>query len=112
MKRISIFMILLLMGLLTACSSSSDGSIASVVFVEGKEYYGQKIVNKDQYTIHNKIGEVKYKIDKDKMPKEEFSSNTLEVGTPIYNVKENKNILLVKHSDEEYQVFSDRAIED
>jgi hypothetical protein len=33
------------------------------------------------------------------------------VGTPIYSVKEDKNILLVKLSDEKYWIFSEKAIE-
>lgn len=112
MKKFLISTMLLFTGLLVACSSNSDGATASVIFIEGKEYYGQKVVTKDEYTVNDKIGEVKHKVDKDEMPEEEFASNTLEVGTQIYNVKENENILLVEHSDDEYQVFSETAIGD
>jgi hypothetical protein len=71
----------------------------------------KKIVNKDQYPIKEEIGKVKFKVDKDSLPKQNFLSNSLEVGTPIYSVKEDKSILLMKLSDEKYWIFSEKAIE-
>jgi hypothetical protein len=110
MRKTFIYILILLIGLMAGCSNSSEGAYAAILFIDGKKYYGQKIVNKDQYTIQDEIGKVKFKVDKDTVPKQNFSSNSLEVGTPIYRVKEDKNILLVKLSEEKYQIFSEKAI--
>lgn len=111
MRKKFTYILILLIGLMAGCSNSSERAYAAILFIEGKEYYGQKIVNKDQYTIQAEIGKVKFRVDKETLPKQNFSSNSLEVGTPIYSVKEDKNILLVKLSDEKYQIFSEKTIE-
>ena len=110
MKKILINLNLSLLAfLLIACSNNSEESNAAILYLNGKELIGQKIVDSNEYTLLNKIGEIQEKIDADDKPTQELTSNALEVGTEIYTVKEGEQIYVAKLSNHQYQVFTKKS---
>lgn len=110
MKKLLINLNLLLLAfLLIACSNNSEESNAAILYLNGEELIGQKIVDSDEYTLLDKIGEVQVKTDAGVKPTQELTSNALEVGTEIYTVKEDEQIYVAKLSNHQYQVFSKNA---
>lgn len=109
MKKLLINLNLSLLAfLLIACSNNSEESNAAI-YLNGKELIGQKIVDSNEYTLLNKIGEIQEKIDADDKPTQELTSNALEVGTEIYTVKEGEQIYVAKLSNHQFQIFSKNA---
>lgn len=94
--------------LMSGCTSSTN-STASIIIIDGKEYYGQDIVATNKYTIDKEVGEIKLLVDSDTVPTKNFSSNTVKVGTKIYSVKENQNIYLIKVNSNKHQIFTHKA---
>ncbi|MBU8878831.1 hypothetical protein BGM26_07505 [Bacillus sp. FJAT-29790] len=62
---------------LTGCSNNTDGSYAGILIVDGKEYILQGDIENNEFTIGDKIGEVKKTVDADVYPKDNLSSNLL-----------------------------------
>lgn len=90
---ISLLLALVAMG---GCSSSSNGSYAGILSVNGKLYIWQGEIKDNEFTLGEKIGEVQRKVKPEVNPKENFSSNFLEVGEEIYSSKEDSRVLIVK----------------
>ncbi|WP_338754897.1 hypothetical protein [Bacillus sp. FJAT-52991] len=83
-----------------------EGSYAAIVVINGQDYIGQNIVSNDEYTIKEHIGEVKTKVDHEKRPSENWSSNVFEEGTKIYSVNERNDVFLIEVRDNEYTVLA------
>jgi hypothetical protein len=109
MIRITKILFFVAVILLTGCQqeSTEDGSIAALLRVNDKEYYLQGKVNKSDIILGEKIGEVLEKTDKTVLPKNNFSSNYLNVGVPIYYFGDNSNLLLVEKEDGTYEQFGE-----
>lgn len=116
---------LLLIGIL-GCQSKEENegkSKAILLNIDGEVFIGQKIVTGENFkisdlsealiehtniedkkvTIGEKVGTVELK--EDKYPKKNLSSNYFEVGTEIYNLNENEDILLAKTGKYEYHAL-------
>ncbi|MBA2174877.1 hypothetical protein H0266_08230 [Halobacillus locisalis] len=74
--------------------------------VNGEKYTWQGEIEKDEFTIGEKVGEVEKKVEKEVMPKTNFSSNILEVGEEIYIAAESKKVMMIKREDESYYKFT------
>jgi len=109
MLKSRIIVIMLVLAIVSGCSDNTSNSHSAIIVINGEEYYGQKTVNQHEFKIKEKIGEVKKVIDKEKVPKEDFSSNAIEKGTKIYSVEEKGDIFLIKKNDNKYQIFSKTA---
>ncbi|MGR3762919.1 hypothetical protein [Rossellomorea sp. NS-SX7] len=96
----------LLIAFMMGCQPGSEASTASVVVINGNPYYGQGTVRTGEYTLKEKIGTVQSKVDSDVMPVEDYSSNTLKVGTAVFSIEEDHEIFLIERSSHEFQVFS------
>lgn len=82
-------------------------SSIAILRIGNTDYVYDSNLNSTHYTVGDKIGEVKTKLQEDTLPEEDFSSNFLEAGTSIYHVVEDKNIILAKGKGEnEYKVFT------
>lgn len=106
-------LILLLFSNLTGMLQNGDlaeegiGSSIAILRIDNTDYVLDSNLNSSDYTIGDKIGEVKTKLSGDALPEDNLSSNYLEVGTSIYFSAENKNTILAKEKDEnEYEVFT------
>lgn len=83
-----------------------DSSVA-ILRIDNTDYVLDSNLNSSDYTIGDRIGEVKTKLAENALPESNLSSNYLEVGTAIYFSSENKDIILTKGKDEnEYEVFT------
>ncbi|MBM4760790.1 hypothetical protein [Bacillus sp. B15-48] len=80
-------------------SSSSNGSYAGILMVNEKEYYWQGDIKDNEFTLGEKIGEVQKKVEKEVKPKDNFSSNFLEVGEEIYSSNEDSKVIIVKREN-------------
>lgn len=100
---IPIFVLVVLSG----CNSeSSESSYGAYLIIDGKEYTLQGDIENNEFTVSDKIGEVNKKVDKEVMPKDNLSSNFLEVGEEIYTSKEDSKVVLVKREyDGNYDIF-------
>lgn len=127
MKKISLIfsVTLLLIGIL-GCQSqvgTEEKSKAILLNIDGEVFVGQKIVTGGKFkisdlsealiehtniedkkvTVGEKIGTVQLK--EDKYPEQSLRSNYFDVGTEIYNLNENEDILLAKTGDDEYHAL-------
>lgn len=90
---IPIFFLVVLFG----CESgSSESSYSAYLIINGKEYTWQGDIENNEFTVADKIGEVIKKVDKEVMPKDNLSSNFLEVGEEIYSSNEDSKVVIVK----------------
>lgn len=115
MKKLIHGPILLILLLLTGCStnsvesydeSSSDESYKALLFVNGEELQSLgETANERKLTPGDLIGTVTEKIDIETRPTIELTSNYLDKGTEVYEVKDNPNAVLAKVENGEYEVF-------
>ncbi|MEH7236676.1 hypothetical protein [Bacillus sp. JJ1562] len=100
-KKILFLAISLLLALvaLGGCSSSSNGSYAGILSVNEKKYIWQGEIKNNEFTLSEKIGEVQSKVKAEVNPRENLSSNFLEVGEEIYFSNEDSRVLIVKRED-------------
>ena len=89
-KNLKLLTLTLIAGIsLIGCSNSTEEySYAAILTVNGKEYIWQGDMENNEFTIDDKIGEVKKVVDAKLYPKENFSSNILKVGEEIYTSNE------------------------
>ncbi|WP_018665480.1 hypothetical protein [Heyndrickxia acidiproducens] len=106
-------LLLLLFSNLTGMLQNGDiaekeiGSSIAILRIDNTDYVLDSNLNSSDYTIGDKIGEVKTKLTGNALPEDNLSSNYLEVGTSIYFSAENKDIILAKGKDKnEYEVFT------
>ncbi|QOY35120.1 hypothetical protein AWH56_020830 [Anaerobacillus isosaccharinicus] len=113
LKKVLTFsnIMLLCMTLLGGCSSSPSKEIsyASILIANGTEYYLQGEIKDDEFTLGEKIGEVQKKVAIEVMPKEDFSSNFLEVGEEIYSSNEDSKVIIVKRKNATYQELTEKG---
>ncbi|NME05913.1 hypothetical protein [Psychrobacillus sp. BL-248-WT-3] len=102
---IPIFVLVVLSG----CNSgSSESSYGAYLIIDGKEYTWQGDIENNEFTVADKIGEVNNKVDKEVMPKDNLSSNFLEVGEEIYTSNEDSKVVIVKREhDGNYDKFTE-----
>jgi len=96
-KRI-LSVVLILISVIIAfigCDRSADSSYAGILIVDGKVYIWHGVIENNEYTIGEKLGEVQRKVDAKVLPKSNFSSNLLETGEEIYTSKEDSNVIIV-----------------
>jgi hypothetical protein len=104
-RKLVLLAITLLIGIITlgGCSSSSpESSYAGILVINEKKYYWQGSIENGTFTIGEKIGEVQKAVEKDVMPKDNFSSNFLEVGTEIFSSNEDNKVIIVKRKNGKY----------
>ena len=101
-KKITFFAMTLLSVLIViggCSSSSSNGSYAGILMVNEKEYYLQGNIKDNEFTLGEKIGEVQKRVEIEVKPKENLSSNFLEVGEEIYSSNEDSKVIIVKREN-------------
>ncbi|QOY36612.1 hypothetical protein AWH56_002750 [Anaerobacillus isosaccharinicus] len=111
-KKALFFLIMLLfMTLLGGCSSSPSKEIsyAAILIANETEYYSQGEIKDDEFTLGEKIGEVQKKVAIEVRPKEDFSSNFLEVGEEIYSSNEDSKVIIVKRENGDYLKFTEKG---
>lgn len=118
MKSIDIILLLFMILTLAACQIettnqkdvytyvSSDGPAR--LLINGKEYVSIRDAKDNEYTINKMIGTVQKKVFPNVIMKTNFSSNSLEVGTEIYSVKEDKHVFLAKTSEDTFSLYTIR----
>ncbi|OES45363.1 hypothetical protein [Domibacillus iocasae] len=94
---------------IAGCSHSSEEAYAAIVFIDGKDYIGQNLLTDNKFTVKEKVGEVKQRLDKDIRPEEEWSSNAFEEESEIYSVNEKDNVFLIKVEEDKYQILTSKA---
>ena len=119
MKIIKMALVLSILFLITGCSTatnssndatkvetSSNGSYVAVLFINGEVLNTVGETANDLELVAGKfIGTVKEKIDIEKRPTAELTSNYLTYGTEIYSVEGNREIVLAKKENGDYEVF-------
>lgn len=75
--------------------------------VNGEKYTWQGEIENGEFTVGEKVGEVEKKVEKEVMPKTNFSSNILEVGEKIYIAAESKKVMIIKREDGSYYKFTE-----
>ncbi|WP_422122051.1 hypothetical protein DHX103_09470 [Planococcus sp. X10-3] len=91
-----------------SADESSEGSYGGYLIVNGREYVWQGDIENEEFTVAEKIGEVDKKVPIEVMPKENLSSNILEVGEEIFTSNEDSNVIIVKRKfDGEYDKFTE-----
>jgi len=94
---------------LVGCSNSTEHSYAAILLVNGKEYIWQGDMESNEFTIDDKIGEVKKSVDAKVYPTDDFSSNFLKVGEEIYTSNEEAKVIIVKREDGSYDKFTEEG---
>ncbi|SMF90785.1 hypothetical protein SAMN05661091_5232 [Paenibacillus uliginis N3/975] len=95
---------------LTGCrNSSSEACYAGILIVDDKEYLWEGDLDINEFTMSEKIGEVQHKVVAAEYPRENFSSNIVEVGAEIYSSKEDGTVVIVKREDGSYDKFTGRG---
>ena len=109
MIRIPMILFFVVVILLTGCQqeSTEEGSYAAELRVNDKLYYSQGKVKKSDIILGDKIGEVLEKTDKNVSPSNNFSSNYLNVGVPIYYFGDNSDLLIVEKEDGTFEQFGE-----
>ena len=99
--------------LLMGCNQSTTGggSYQSILYVNESEFYyvgtAEEHQYDEQFTVGEKIGEVKRKISPDNLPNKHLVSNYVEKGTVIYLTVENKEFLLADNLENgELELFT------
>ncbi|REJ09037.1 hypothetical protein [Halobacillus trueperi] len=94
---------------LSGCNSgSSESSYSGYLIIDEKQYTWQGDIENNNFTVADKIGEVNKKVDKEVVPKDNFSSNILEVGEEIYTSNEDGRVVIVKREhDGNYDKFTE-----
>ena len=118
MKNLSInliTLILIIMVIISGCSpsstsrneeSSSEDSYEALLFVNGEELQSiGETAEELGVSPKDLIGTIEDKINIEVRPKVELHSNYLEVGTEIYSVDVNPDIVLARKDNGEYEVF-------
>lgn len=102
---IPIFILMVLSG----CNSgNTKSSYGAYLIIDGKEYVWQGDIENNEFTVAEKIGEVNKKVNREIMPKDNLSSNFLEVGEEIYTSHENGKVVIVKREhDGNYDKFTE-----
>ncbi|WP_349410051.1 hypothetical protein [Pseudalkalibacillus sp. SCS-8] len=108
MIRRLLLIIMCTLFVMTGCSESTGGSYEGIVKVNGKEFILKGGGENPEFTIGQKIGEIRMKVDPDVYPKSNFSSNIASKGAELYFSKEDDKILIVKIQDGSYMVFVER----
>ena len=90
---------MIVLGGCSSFSSNGNGSYAGVLMVNDKEYYWQGDSKVNEFTLGEKIGEVQKKVEEEVKPKENLSSNFLEVGEEIYSSNEDSKVIIVKREN-------------
>ncbi|WNF38359.1 hypothetical protein RJD24_08030 [Bacillaceae bacterium IKA-2] len=103
--------LLLVLIFIGGCSSSPSKEIsyAYILIANGTEYYLQGEIKDNEFTLDEKIGEVQKKVAIEVMPKEDFSSNFLEVGEEIYSSNEDSKVIIVKKENGDYLKFTEEG---
>ena len=110
-KNLLLLTLTLIAGIsLIGCSNSTEEySYAAILTVNGKEYLWQGDMENNEFTIDDKIGEVKKAVDAKVYPKENFSSNILKVGEEIYTSNDDTEVIIVKREDGSYDKFTEEG---
>ncbi|MFD1738141.1 hypothetical protein ACFSCX_16560 [Bacillus salitolerans] len=108
MKKLALLLICITF--ITACSSQDQTSTelcgyGPMMVVNGKDYL--KIPVKKSFNLEQKLGVIKEKLDEMYHPEQNFSSNSLEVGSTIYSVKGYEQYLIAKTVDNKYYLFEE-----
>lgn len=91
-----------------SAEKSSEGSYGGYLIVNDKEYVWQGDIENEEFTVAEKIGEVDKKVPIEVMPKDNLSSNILEVGEEIFTSNEDSKVIIVKRKfDGEYDKFTE-----
>ncbi len=99
-----------ILALMSGCSpGTQEITYPAIVKFNGEEYYAHGAVENNEFTVKEKIGEVRKRVDVDKELKEEWSSNSFDVGTEIYSSNEKENVFLFKDYDGVYRTLTKEA---
>ncbi|SFA80655.1 MULTISPECIES: hypothetical protein [unclassified Bacillus (in: firmicutes)] len=105
MKKL--LLLLLCIFFLSACSEQESSKeicgYGPMMVVNGKDYL--RVPVKKPFKLEKQIGVIKEKLKEKIHPVENFSSNSLEVGTTIYRVEGHENYLLAETKDKEYLLY-------
>lgn len=108
-KNVFLSGLTLLIGiLLIGCNGdSTGGSYGGYLIVDDNRYVWQGDIENEEFTVAEKIGEVNKKVAIEVMPKENLSSNLLEVGEEIFTSNEDGKVIIVKRNfDGEFDKFT------
>ena len=112
MNKIKMALVFSILFLITGCSTAtkvetnSNGSYVAVLFVNGEVLRTSgETANELELVAGEFIGTIKKKIDVEKLPTVELTSNYLNYGTEIYLVEGNPEIVLAKRENGDYEVF-------
>lgn len=116
MRHFTISTFITIVLILTGCStttnddthleSTSNGSYKALLFVNGKELQSIGKTAEDFEVLPGElIGTVKNRINIEKRPKAELTSNYIKIGTEIYSVQGNPEIVLAKTQENVYEIF-------
>jgi len=109
-KNLMLLTLIFMAGIaLVGCSNSTEHSYAAILLVNGKEYIWQGDMESNEFTIDDKIGEVKKSVDAKVYPTDDFSSNFLKVGEEIYTSNEEAKVIIVKREDGSYDKFTEEG---
>ncbi|BCB05355.1 hypothetical protein [Bacillus sp. KH172YL63] len=108
MKRLLV--LLLCISVLSACGEKKPASYelcgyGDMMVVGDKEYV--KVSVEKKLTLDEKIGAIKEKIETKYHPVNDFTTNTLPEGTPIYSVKDHKQYLIAQTKDNRYLLYEE-----
>lgn len=107
MKKLAVIAAIIAMfSLLLAGCRSEVSCYAALLVYEGEEYLGADRLSVSDYPDVVPVGEVEKRVNAEKMPTADNSSNVLEEGTPIYRLDE--QTLLAQVDSETYQRFTRR----
>ena len=106
---LSTISLLLVLIALVGCSSSSNGSYQGVLTLNEKRYILRGEIKDDEFTLGEKIGEVQKKVKPEVSPKENYSSNYLEVGEEIYSSNEDRKVLIVKRESGRLEIMKEEG---
>lgn len=104
MKRfvLSLSSLILLAAITSACGESSN-SYASILIYDQQQYIGENLISLNEYPDKELVGTVSEQTGLDEMPRKNFSSNELSVGTKIYALGD--KLLVAQIGETELRLF-------
>lgn len=88
-KRIIMIIFIIMLSLTgIGCSNKNSETYPSLLKFEDAIYTGTKRVPTDSYPSKKLLGTITKRIAPDQKPKEDFESNSLDMGTEIYFLEE------------------------
>lgn len=88
-----------------ATSKSELCGYGAMMVINGKEYLRLSV--KQSFKLEQKLGNIQEKINEKFHPVDNFSSNSLAVGSTIYTVKDHNNYLIAKTKENKYLLFEE-----